>query len=126
MFAIIDVEYCHNTDDGVECLEFVARCDDRETAQRYVDSVKTTQMAKGIALRDYNEEFVKQLLVPEYDPQTWAGFTTTYGFAQYVSPKSFKTELGWALNRRDNIKDSNYNPPEKPIWKNLHIVEIPS
>lgn len=81
-------------------------------AENYIQAtgVKISQSVK--ARRDYIEQFVDAIEVPDHKGKEWQDFIKPYNFRHYVSQCNFKDYLKSHLRVHYKTELPNYNPPE--------------
>ena len=123
MFVVVRVNSHY---DCIEGVDFVKEFDSEQAAQAYIDELTQKEKTAFLARKNYIDNWVDSLEVPELNYPEWCQYLKKYFSFRYVTPPSFKEELKHSLYKNnENIELENFNPPERTIflaWQ-LHIME---
>ena len=123
-FIVVKVDQNY---DYVEDVRYIASFPTEHAAQAFVKEKKEEQDEKWRARRDYIEQWVNTITLPETDAQGWKEFLQPFHpfgergmFRQF-----FHQELKNYLRTYHSVKLEGYNPPIADWrWDGLHVVHI--
>lgn len=123
MFVVVRVDSCY---DCIEGVDFVKEFDSEQAAQAYIEDLKQKESTALLARRNYIDNWVDSLEVPELNYTEWRQYLKKYFSGRYVVPDSFKQELKYSLyENKESIELENFNPPERIgsyAWQ-LHVMK---
>lgn len=123
------VVQAHLDYDYVEGVDYIAKFNSEEEANKFISDKKEKQDAEWSARCNYINEWVDAIELPETDYNGWKEFLATWGTfshpSKYIYPKDFKNEFKRFLMQYYSFSFEGYNPPAFHFHaSNLFIIEV--
>ena len=125
MNKFIVVEVKQPDGEYVEDIEFVKSFNTYDEAKQYITDNDKTYHDKWLKFKEYNKEFVDAMIItPDIKNLYRYYIPPAGGTIDYKKKVLCELDCNPTVNSisRFNLKD--YNPPPKPFYQDLRIVEV--